>query len=69
MVACTWVIALRLWKESRAIEEGKSIESGDELSVRIKETEKEMSRKASRILSRTSRQTVGGYILENSGKD
>lgn len=69
MVACTWVVALRLWKESRAIEEGKSIESGDELSVRIKETEKEMSRKASRILSRTSRQIVGGYILENSGKD
>ena len=54
-MAWTWVVTLGPRKDSRAIEEGKSIESGDRLSVRIKEIEKEMSRKAPSILSCTSR--------------
>ena len=40
--------------DSRATEEEKSIESGDRMSVRIKEIEKETSRKAPSDLSCTS---------------
>lgn len=44
MMAWTWVVILGLWKDSGATEEGKSIESSDGLSVRVKVTEKEVKK-------------------------
>lgn len=47
VVAWPWVVSL--WKDSRAVEERKSIEFGDGLRVRINETDNELFRKAPRF--------------------
>lgn len=67
-MAWTWVVTLGPWKDSKTIEEGKSIESGARFGVRIKAIEKEMSRKVEDHMWRYPAVVVNGFIERGNTK-